>query len=73
MKVLTAGLAVLLLLGAGTAWADRWTSGKRLPKPIDWPIVRGKIKESHKPGNRAKHPPQATASLQAPIAAIARA
>jgi hypothetical protein len=37
--------------------ADRWVSSKRLPKPIDFPIVRKDVKEHHKQGKRQNHPP----------------
>ena len=66
MKRLAAGVAVLLLAGTATVSADRWVPRKRLPKPIDFPIVREKVKEHHKPGNRQKHPPDPVASVVAP-------
>jgi hypothetical protein len=53
MKLLGAALAVLLLTVA-TAEA-----GDKLPKPIDHPIVRPKVREDHKAGKRAgRHPSQ---------------
>ena len=53
-----AAVAVLLtvLLGAVAAEAAWWPT-KKLPKPIDSPVVRPKVRERHKPGNVAKHPP----------------
>ena len=55
MKVVAA-VMVTLLLGAGASEAAWWPK-KKLPKPIDYPIVRAKVKEGHKLGNRMKHPP----------------
>jgi hypothetical protein len=56
MKIVAAGLAILLL-AAGAAEAN----GKKakLPKPIDSPIVRPKVREDHKPIKRlGRHPKQ---------------
>ena len=51
MKLLTAGIAVFLLASAGVEAAPK------LPKPIDHPIVRPKVRDDHKAGKRAgKHP-----------------
>lgn len=47
---------VTLLLGAGAAEAAWWPT-KKLPTPIDYPRLRPKVKEGHKPGNKSKHPP----------------
>jgi len=57
MRLAVAGLA-LLLLGGASAEAGIFSSGKdKLPKPIDHPIVRPKVKEDHKVGKRAgRHP-----------------
>jgi hypothetical protein len=55
MKILTAVIA-LSLLGVGGAEARSWFGNRKLPKPIDSPIVRVKVKEHHKPGNRQRHP-----------------
>lgn len=56
MRLITGGIvAVALLLGTSGLEAG-WFSGKKLPKPIDFPVVRAKVKESHKPGNKQKHP-----------------
>jgi hypothetical protein len=55
MKV-AAAVIVTLLLGAGASEAAWWPK-KKLPKPIDYPIVRAKVKETHKAGNKSKHPP----------------
>lgn len=57
-----AAVLVTLLVGAGAAEAGWWPT-KRLPKAIDSPMVRPKVKESHKAGNRAKHPRSATLIL----------
>jgi hypothetical protein len=65
MKRLAAGVALLLLAGAATVSADRWIPRKRLPKPIDFPIVREKVREHHKPGNKQKHPPDPVAFIVA--------
>jgi hypothetical protein len=55
MKAVAAVL-VTLLLSAGAAEAA-WYPRKKLPRPIDSPVVRPKLKETHKQGNKAKHPP----------------
>lgn len=55
MKAVAAVL--LLLLGASATNAATWYPTKKLPKPIDHPILRPKLQEGHKPGNKAKHPP----------------
>lgn len=65
MKRVSVALAVLLALGASTAQADRWVPRRSLPKPIDFPIVRKKVREDHKPGKRQNHPPGPHASLSA--------
>ena len=59
MKLVAVGIALLLL---GSASADAGIFGKfrrknDLPKPIDSPIVRPKMRDDHKAGKRAgKHP-----------------
>jgi hypothetical protein len=58
MKLLT-GCLVLVLLGATTgadAWSWPWSRNRnpRLPKPIDSPIVRPKLKAEK--ATRQKHP-----------------
>jgi hypothetical protein len=53
----TLTLAVLFVFGASAAYADRWVSSKKLPKPVDYPIVRKNVKEHHKVGKKANHPP----------------
>jgi hypothetical protein len=59
MKLLAAGI-VLLLLGSAGAEAgifSRKSDNNKLPKPIDHPIVRPKVREDHKVGKRAgRHP-----------------
>ena len=48
-----AGLLVVLFLAAPAAEAAR----VKLPKPIDSPVVRPKVRDDHKPGKRAgDHP-----------------
>jgi hypothetical protein len=65
-----AAVLVTLLLGAGAAEAGWWPT-KRLPKPIDYPIVRPKVKETHKQGNKAKHPPSIAQVLDVDVSARA--
>jgi len=58
MKLLAAGI-VLLLLGSAGAEAGIFSrkNDNKLPKPIDHPIVRPKVREDHKVGKRAgRHP-----------------
>lgn len=62
MKAVAAVL-VTLLLGAGAAEAG-WVPTKKLPKPIDYPMLRPKAKETHKQGKRANHPPTYTYRIQ---------
>jgi hypothetical protein len=57
MKRVTVAVALLLAFGATAAQADRWVSRKRLPKPVDYPIVRKNVKEYHKAGKKQNHPP----------------
>jgi len=59
MKLAAAGIA-LLLLGSAGAEAGIFSTGRdKLPKPIDHPIVRPKVREDHKVGKRAgRHPSQ---------------
>jgi hypothetical protein len=58
MKLVAAGIVLLLLSSAG-AQAGIFSRDKKekLPKPIDHPIVRPKVREEHKVGKRAgQHP-----------------
>jgi hypothetical protein len=59
MKLVVAGIA-LLLMGSASAESGIFDIFQRrgdLPKPIDSPIVRPKIREDHKPGKRVgRHP-----------------
>jgi hypothetical protein len=59
MKVLFGCLALSLVVGVASSEA-RWFGiiGKKrcLPRAIDSPIIRPKVKEYHKPGNHQKHP-----------------
>jgi hypothetical protein len=63
MKRVSIAVALLLVFGATSARADRWVPRKRLPKPIDFPIVRKNVKEYHKQNKKQNHPPEPTASL----------
>ena len=56
MKIATALAALVLMAGATTADAG-WFSGKKLPKPIDTPIVRPKRDDSYKALRHQRHPP----------------
>lgn len=56
MKRVCIAVALLLVVGASAAHADRWVPRKRLPKAIDSPIVRKNVKEHHKPGKKQNHP-----------------
>jgi hypothetical protein len=54
MKLVLAVFAVVLAFGAASAEAGLFGNSK-FPKAIDSPVVRPKVKESHKPGSRVKH------------------
>ena len=60
MKVLIGGVLLVVFLGATSAdawpWSKRGPRRDKLPKPIDYPVVRPKADDSHKFGNRKKHP-----------------
>ena len=58
MKRVSIAVALLLVVGASAAHADRWVPRKRLPKAIDSPIVRKNVKEHHKAGKKQNHPPE---------------
>ena len=53
------GLALLVVVAVGAPSADAaiFGLGKKssIPKPIDFPVVRPKVRENHKPGTRVKH------------------
>ena len=53
------GLALLVVVAVGAPSADAaiFGLGKKstYPKPLDFPIVRPKVREYHKPGTRVKH------------------
>lgn len=58
MKLLAAGIALFLLSSAG-AEAGLFSGRKKLPKPIDHPVVRPKVRDDHKAGKRVgRHPAQ---------------
>jgi hypothetical protein len=56
MKLAIALATMLLLMGASSADAGWFGIGYRLPKPIDTPIIRPKVKETHKVGKKQRHP-----------------
>ena len=68
MKVLFGCLALTLVVGVTSSEARWFGLGKRrcLPKAIDSPIIRPKVKEYHKPGNHQKHPGQCSLGLATP-------
>jgi hypothetical protein len=57
MKRVCVAVALLLVFGASAAHADRWVPRKKLPKPVDYPIVRKNVQEYHKAGKQRNHPP----------------
>ena len=57
MKRVCVAVALLVVFGAGAAHADRWVPRKKLPKPVDYPIVRKDVREYHKAGKQRNHPP----------------
>ena len=57
MKRVSVAVALLLIFGASAAHADRWVPRKRLPKAVDYPIVRKSVQEYHKAGKQRNHPP----------------
>lgn len=59
MKRIALTAALLLVFGASAAHADKWVSRKKLPKPVDYPIVRKNVQEHHKAGKQRVHPPSA--------------
>lgn len=48
MKLLTASLALGCLLAGSSVQAGLFRSEEKLPKPVDYPVVRPKVKETHK-------------------------
>lgn len=59
-----AAVLVTLLIGAAVAEAG-WSPTKKLPKPIDYPTVRPKIRDAHKHSKIVKHPPAISAVIEA--------
>jgi hypothetical protein len=57
MKIVLA-LATALLVFAGASADAAWfgLGGNRLPKPIDTPRIRPKVREDHKVGKKQRHP-----------------
>lgn len=62
MRLLIAGVVLVLAASTGAEafpFFHRARSTDKLPKPIDSPIVRPKVREDHKVGKRAgRHPSQ---------------
>ena len=60
MKVLIGGVLLVVFLGASSAdawpWSRKGRSRDKLPKPIDYPIVRPKADDAHKIGYKKRHP-----------------
>jgi hypothetical protein len=67
MRIAISLATLLLLAGAGSADADWFSNTKKLPKPIDTPIVRPKVQETHKVGKKQRHPPGYIAQLDVQI------
>jgi hypothetical protein len=67
MKVLFGCLALTLVVGVSSSEA-LFGLGKRrcLPRAIDSPIIRPKVREDHKPGKHQRHPGQCSLTLVAP-------
>ena len=61
MKGLIGGVLLIVFLGASSAdawpWSRKGRNRNKLPKPIDWPIVRPKADDAHKQGYK-RHPSQ---------------
>ena len=62
MKVLIGGVVIIALLGASSAgawpWSNKGKHREKLPRPIDYPIVRPKADDSHKHRIARMHPAQ---------------
>jgi len=69
MKVMVGLVALGLLLGASGAEAGLFGSKKKLPRPIDSPVLRPKVQEGHKPGKRQRHPAVSSVELSLPAQA----
>jgi hypothetical protein len=65
-----AAVVVALLMGAAGAEAA-WGPTKKLPRPLDYPILRPKIRDAHKHEKIAKHPPKMSFVIEAGSAARA--
>jgi hypothetical protein len=59
-----AAVLVTLLVGAAVAEAG-WNPTKKLPRPIDYPVLRPKIRDAHKHNKIQKHPPAMSAVIDA--------
>jgi hypothetical protein len=67
MKVLIGCLTLFFVAGAVTSDAFPFFKKRRcLPKAIDSPIIRPKVKEHHKPGNHMKHPGDCSLTIASP-------
>jgi hypothetical protein len=69
MKALIGCLTLFFVAGAATgdaAWFGFLKKRRCLPRAIDSPIVRPKVKEYHKPGNHMKHPGECSLRLAPP-------
>jgi hypothetical protein len=70
MKVLFGCLALTLVVGVGSSEALFGMGKKRcLPRAIDSPIIRPKVREDHKPGKHQRHPGECSLRLAAPATA----
>ena len=73
MKVLFGCLALTLVVGVASSEARWFGLGKRrcLPRAIDSPIIRPKVKEYHMAGKHQRHPPQCLLTIAPPATANA--
>ncbi|PYQ03128.1 MAG: hypothetical protein DMF82_13940 [Acidobacteria bacterium] len=71
MKVLFGCLALTLVVGVASSEARWFGLGKRrcLPRAIDSPIIRPKVKEYHKAGKHQKHPGECSLLVERPATA----
>jgi hypothetical protein len=72
MKVLIGCLTLFFVTGAATSDALPFFKKRRcLPKALDSPIIRPKVREDHKPGKHQKHPGDCSLRLVPPPVANA--
>ena len=71
MKVLFGCVALTLVVGVSSSEARWFGLGKRrcLPRAIDSPIIRPKVKEYHKAGKHQKHPGECSLLVERPATA----